>query len=56
MNNQKKRSMSIQEAKRLAAGPLGNEMARFPMLFAKPIFFANPPQERVKMKVNNMGQ
>jgi len=53
MKDRQKKSVSIEEAKRIAAGPLGKEMARFPMLFAKPIFLAIPPHKASGLKVNS---
>ncbi len=43
----------IVEAKRLAAGPLGQEMATFPMLFAKPVFFGPHPSRNRQSEVSS---
>ena len=43
----------IQEAKRLAAGPLGEKLSKFPMLFAKAAFIGERPAENNNTMVNN---
>jgi hypothetical protein len=43
----------IEAAKRLARGPLGEEMARFPLRFAAVLFFANRPKRGVALYARN---
>jgi hypothetical protein len=43
----------VKEAKKMAAGPLGKEMAKFPMRFAAPIFFGENPSINNKPKIKN---
>jgi hypothetical protein len=45
--------ISPEEAKKLAAGPLGQEMSKFPLRFAKAIFFGDLPLRRAPAKINN---
>jgi hypothetical protein len=35
--------MTLEEAKSLVAGPLGDEMAKFALRFCKPLYFGPPP-------------
>jgi len=46
-------SAAVEHAKTLAAGPLGEKMAKQPLLFAKAAFFGEPPSKERKTKVNN---
>ena len=41
------------EAKKKAAGPLGREMSKFPLLFAKPAFFGQRPSPKRETKIIN---
>jgi hypothetical protein len=43
----------VRRAKKAAAGPLGQEMARFPLRFAQPVFFGDRPQKDKLQKVRN---
>jgi len=43
----------IEKARKLAAGPLGKEMAKFPLRFASSIFFGQKPSALQIPKVNN---
>jgi hypothetical protein len=43
----------IAKAKEAAAGPLGEKLAKFPLLFAKPAFFARRPSKARTAKVRN---
>jgi len=43
----------IEEAKKLAAGPLGEQVGKFPLLFAKPVFFGRLPSKHSPSKVSN---
>ena len=43
----------IEEAKKLAAGPLGEEMSKFPLLFAKAAFFGQRPSKSRPTEFNN---
>lgn len=43
----------IDEAKKKAAGPLGQKMAEFPLQFAAPVFFADIPAKDEQPKANN---
>lgn len=43
----------IKEAKKLAAGPLGEQLAKFPLLFAKAAFFGEPPKKDGVSHINN---
>lgn len=43
----------MEEAKRLAAGPLGGEMNKFPLRFAAPVFFGFLPAQDTHSKINN---
>jgi hypothetical protein len=45
--------ISPEEAKKLAAGPLGQEMSKFPLRFAKAVFFGDPPSRRAPAMINN---
>jgi len=45
--------ISIEDAKKLVAGPLGSEMAKFPLRFAKPTFFGDIPRNNTSAKINN---
>ena len=38
--------MTPEEAKALVAGPLGQEMAKFPLRFCKPVYFGPPPSRK----------
>ena len=42
-----------EEAKKLAAGPLGEQMAKFPLLFAQPVFFGQRPSKNHPSEVRN---
>jgi hypothetical protein len=43
----------VAKAKALAAGPLGEKMGKFPLLFAKAAFYGQRPSRKAPMKVNN---
>ena len=43
----------IEDAKKLAAGPLGQEVSKFPLRFAKPLFFGDQPTKDKPSNVNN---
>lgn len=43
----------VKKAKALSAGPLGKEMAKFPLRFAKAAFFGEKPSKDKYIKVNN---
>jgi hypothetical protein len=43
----------IEEAKRLAAGPLGEKLSKFPMLFAKAALIGERPKKNSFTKINN---
>lgn len=43
----------VKKAKELTAGPLGQEMTKFPLRFAKPIFFGQAPNEKAYSYLNN---
>jgi len=43
----------IDEAKKKAAGPLGQKLAEFPLRFAAPVFFADIPAKGKQPKANN---
>ena len=43
----------IAQAKKLAAGPLGEKMAKFPLLFAKAVFFGKRPSRNQPSEVRN---
>ena len=43
----------VAKAKRLAAGPLGEKMAKFPLLFAKPVFFGQRPSRTHPSEIRN---
>lgn len=43
----------IEEAKRLMAGPLGEQLAKFPLRFAKAAFFGEPPLKDRVSHINN---
>lgn len=43
----------IEAAKSLAQGPLGQEAAKFPLMFAAAFFFARQPRRRVAVELNN---
>jgi hypothetical protein len=45
--------LTREQALELAAGPLGEEMARFPLRFCKPVFFGLPPRRGVPATVMN---
>ena len=47
------RNMSPEEARALMAGPLGDEMARFPCRFAAPLYFGEPPSRESPVVINN---
>lgn len=42
-----------EEAKRLAAGPLGQVMSKFPLRFAKAVLFGDLPAARAPVRINN---
>ncbi len=44
---------AMEQAKKLAAGALGEKMAKYPLLFAKAVFFGEPPSKDHKSKINN---
>jgi hypothetical protein len=46
-------SDAIKEAKKLAAGPLGVQMAKFPLRFAAAAFFGGRPSKNALVKVRN---
>lgn len=41
------------EAEALVRGPLGDEMAKFPLRFAKPAYFGDPPSRENPLAVNS---
>ena len=43
----------IKEAKRIAAGPLGEQMGKFPLLFGKVVVIGQPPSMNFSSKVTN---
>jgi hypothetical protein len=43
----------IEEAKKMATGPLGEEMSKFPLLFAKAACFGQRPSKTRPAKINN---
>jgi hypothetical protein len=43
----------IEEAKKMATGPLGEEMSKFPLLFAKAACFGQYPSKTRPAKINN---
>jgi hypothetical protein len=45
--------MSPEEAKKLAAGPLGEMMGKFPLRFAKAAFFGDLPSKDGTARINN---
>jgi hypothetical protein len=45
--------MSPEESRKAAAGPLGLEFGKFPLQFAKPVFFGEYPSQQRPSKVNN---
>jgi hypothetical protein len=45
--------ISPEEAKKLAAGPLGHEMSKFPLRFAKMVLFGDLPSRRAPAMINN---
>jgi hypothetical protein len=45
--------MTPEEAKALMAGSLGEEMAKFPVRFATPLYFGAPPSPEYPVDVNN---
>ena len=53
MNYESFDSERVKRAKELAAGPLGKEMAKFPLRFAKAVFFGEKPSKDNQIKVNN---
>lgn len=44
---------AIERAKKIAAGPLGRETARYPLIFASPIAFGGRPRRDSEFKVKN---
>jgi hypothetical protein len=46
-------TISPEEAKKLAAGPLGREMSKFPLRFAKAILFGDLPSPHAPARINN---
>lgn len=42
-----------EEAKRIAAGPLGEELSKFPLLFSAAAFFGNRPSRNQPVEINN---
>ncbi|MCH8203171.1 MAG: hypothetical protein IH996_08700 [Proteobacteria bacterium] len=45
--------MTPEEAKALAAGDLGQEMAKYPLRFCKPLFFGPPPSPAQPVEITN---
>jgi len=45
--------MNIEEAKRLVAGPFGEQLTRLPLRFCKPAFFGTRPQVGATAEINN---
>jgi hypothetical protein len=45
--------MSAEEARKLDAGPFGDQLARFPPRFCRPAFFGARPQAGAAVEVNN---
>lgn len=43
----------VAKAKALAAGPLGEKMGKFPLLFAKAAFFGQRPSREKRVEINN---
>lgn len=43
----------VEEAKRKAAGPLGQEMTKYPLLFALPAYFGQKPTPNKETKISN---
>lgn len=43
----------IENAKRLAAGPLGKKLSKFPMLFAKADFIGERPSKEKNSEITN---
>lgn len=46
-------AIEIESARKLAAGPLGQKLAEFPMLFAKAVFFGRRPKSCQPAEVSN---
>src|SRR4051812_29069572 len=46
-------TISPEDAKKLAAGPLGREMSKFPLRFAKAILFGDLPSPHAPARINN---
>jgi hypothetical protein len=53
MNYENLDPKKIEVAKRLARGPLGQEVTKFPLRFAAVLFFANGPRRGVELDANN---
>lgn len=45
--------MTPDKAQALVAGDLGQEMAKFPLRFCKPIYFGSPPSRQHPARINN---
>lgn len=43
----------VRKAKAVAAGPLGQEMGKFPLRFARPVFFGQKPSKSEPIRINN---
>ncbi|MBI1748194.1 MAG: trypsin-like peptidase domain-containing protein [Acidobacteria bacterium] len=43
----------IEKAKKLAAGPLGEHMSKFPLRFTKAVFFGERPSRKKTTRINN---
>lgn len=46
-------NISPEDAKKLAAGPLGAELAKYPLRFSTPVFFGDFPRNNNPAKINN---
>jgi hypothetical protein len=46
-------AISPEEAKRAAAGPLGESMGKFPLIFAKAVMFGESPSRHRPARINN---
>jgi hypothetical protein len=43
----------VKKAKEISAGPLGQEITKFPLRFAKPAFFGNRPTKQEPQNINH---
>lgn len=52
-NDESQLAASTERAKKIARGPLGQETARYPLIFATSIFFGETPKKQSELRVNN---